>query len=192
MEVLVMDIGVPKETRPHEHRVALTPSGVKALAEEGHRVWVETGAGVEAGFSDGDFQSSGATTVYSRAEVFGRSELVLGIYAPERASYELLQAGQTVIAFWALPAARPDDFHALLRSGVTAVGVEGIRDEYGLSPVVTSMSEIAGKLALTIGSGLLLNEFGGKGTLLSGAPGVPPANFVILGAGVLGRSAAAA
>ena len=187
-----MDIGIPKEIRGREHRVALAPSGVKALTQAGARVWVQKDAGVEAGFSDADFEGAGATTVYSRGEVFGRSELVVGMNAPEPAEYEALSPGQVVVAFWGLPAARPDDFRALVGREVTAVGGEVIEDNQGNAPVLTSMSEIAGKLALTIGSGLLLNEFGGKGILLSGAPGVPPASFVILGAGVLGRSAAQA
>jgi alanine dehydrogenase len=100
--------------------------------------------------------------------------------------------GQAIVAAWVLPAARPEDVRALLESEVTAIGIEAIEDDEGRAPILTSMSEIAGKLALTIGSGLLLNEFGGKGILLSGAPSVPPASFVIIGAGVLGRSAAAA
>jgi len=187
-----MDIGIPKEIRGREHRVALAPSGVKALTQAGARVWVQKDAGVEAGFSAADFETAGATTVYSRGEVFGRSELVVAINAPEPAEYEALTPRQTVVAFWGLPAARPEDFAALLRREVTAVGVEVIEDGHGNAPVLTAMSEIAGTLALTIGSGLLLNEFGGKGILLSGAPAVPPASFVILGAGVLGRSAARA
>lgn len=187
-----MDIGIPKEIRGREHRVALAPSGVKALTQAGARVWVQKDAGVEAGFSDADFERAGGTTVYSRSEVFGRSELVVAINAPEPAEYESLVHGQAVVAFWGLPAARPEDFRSLLAREVTAVGGEVIEDDQGSAPVLTSMSEIAGRLALTIGSGLLLNEFGGKGILLSGAPGVPPASFVILGAGVLGRSAAQA
>ena len=187
-----MDIGIPKEIRAREHRVALAPSGVKALTQGGVRVWVQKDAGVEAGFSDADFERAGATTVYSREEVFGRSALVVGINAPEPAEYESLVPGQAIVAFWGLPAARPEDFHSLLEHEVTAIGVEVIEDDRGDPPVLTSMSEIAGRLALTIGSGLLLNEFGGKGILLSGAPGVPPASFVSLGAGVLGRSAARA
>jgi alanine dehydrogenase len=187
-----MDIGIPKEIRAREHRVALAPSGVKALAQAGARVWVQKDAGVEAGFSDADFEGAGATTVYSRGEVFGRSELVLGMNAPEPNEYGQLNPRQMVVAFWGLPAARPEDFRALLDREVTAVGGEVIEDQQGQAPLLTTMSEIAGKLALTIGSGLLLNEFGGKGILLSGAPAVPPASFVILGAGVLGRSAAQA
>ena len=187
-----MDIAIPKETRANEHRVALTPIGVRALVHEGHRVWVETEAGGEAGYSDEDYQACGATTVYSRQEVLARGDLVVSVYAPTADEYELLHPGQVVVSFWALPAARPEDFRALLDTGVTAVGIEIIEDGAGHAPVLTSMSEIAGKLALTIGSGLLLTEFGGKGILLSGAPGVPPANFVIIGAGVLGRAAAQA
>ncbi len=187
-----MDIGILKEIRGHEHRVALTPSGAKALVQAGARVWVQKDAGVEAGFSDADYETADARIVYSREEAFGRSEVVLAVYAPEASEYQHLNPGQTVIAFWALPAARPEDLHALMEREVTAVGVEIIEDDKGRAPVVTMMSEIAGKLALTIGSGLLLNEFGGKGILLPGAPGVPPATFVILGAGVLGRSAAEA
>ncbi len=187
-----MDIGIPKEIGAREHRVGLTPSGVKALVQQGARVWVERAAGGEAGFSDGDFEAAGATTVYSRAEVFGRSELVVSIHPPEPASYGLLRPGQLVIANWALPAARPEDLGAVLASQVTAVGLEIVENGEGQAPVRVCMSEIAGTLAVTIGSGLLLNEFGGKGILLAGAPGVPPASFVILGAGVLGRSAARA
>src|SRR5512136_614427 len=187
-----MDIGILKEIRASELRVALAPSGVKALVQAGARLFVQKDAGVEAGFSDADFDRAGATIVYSRGEVFGRSELVVGMNAPEPPEYEALRPGQAVMAFWALPAARPEDFRALLGREVTAIGGVVIEDNQGNAPVLTSMSEIAGQLALTIGSGLLLNEFGGKGILLSGAPGVPPASFVILGAGVLGRSAAQA
>lgn len=185
-----MDIGIPKEKGAQEHRVALTPSGVKALVQEGARVWVETGAGVEAGYADADFQGAGATIVYSRAEVFGRGELVVCIQAPGDRARELLRPGQVIIANWALPVARPEEFHDLSSRGITAVGLEILESEEGLATVRTSMAEIAGKLALTIGTGLLLNEFGGKGILFAGVPGVPAASFVIVGAGVLGRAAA--
>ncbi len=187
-----MDIGIPKEIRAREHRVALAPTGVKALAQAGAGVWVERGAGAGAGFSDAEYEEAGATVVYSRHEVFGRAELVLTVHAPTPEEYELLHAGQEVVAFWALPAARRNDFLALTDHQVTAVGFEIIEDEHGHAPVLTSMSEIAGQLAVTIGSGLLLNEFGGRGILFAGAPGIPPATFVILGAGVLGRAAAQA
>jgi alanine dehydrogenase len=185
-----VDIGIPRETRPGEHRVALTPSGVKSLVQLGHRVWVEMGAGAGAGHDDAEYQSAGATIVFSRLETFARAELVASVFAPAAAEYDRLRAGQTVFAFWALPAARPEDVRALLERGITAVGLEAIEDDHGHAPVLTSMSEIAGSLAVTMAASLLLSDLGGKGILLGGAPGVPPANMVILGAGVAGRSAA--
>jgi len=187
-----VDIGIPKESRQHEHRVALTPAGVKALTERGHRVYVETGAGSEAGHGDADFESAGATVVYSRAEAFQRAELLLAVMAPEPAEYGLLQPQQAVVAFWALPAAHAENLRTLISRQVTVVGLEVVGDAEGHAPALIAMSEIAGPLAVVVGSGLLLNEFGGKGILLPGAPGVPPANLVILGTGVLGQAAARA
>jgi alanine dehydrogenase len=185
-----VDIGILREQGIHEHRVALTPAAVKDLVQREHRVFVEHGAGEEAGHGDTDYQAAGATTVYGRIEVFARSQLLLGIYAPTPEEYASLVPGQVIVAFWALPASHPDTIRALCERQVTAVGVEIIEEDDAHAPVLTSMSEIAGRLAVTVGSGLLLNELGGKGILLSGAPGVPPANLVVLGAGVLGRAAA--
>lgn len=187
-----MDIGIPRESRAHEHRVALTPAGVKMIAGRGHRVFVESGAGSAAGHADADYEAAGASVAYTRNEVFGRAELLLGVSAPEPEEYDLLHSDQTVLAFWALPAARADDLKALCRREVTAIGLEVVMDEDGRAPALMAMSEIAGSLAVIVGAGLLLNEFGGKGILLSGAPGVPPANTVILGTGVLGQAAARA
>jgi alanine dehydrogenase len=185
-----MDIGIPKETRPRERRVSLTPSGARVLVQLAHRVFVETGAGAGAGHADAEYESAGARIVFSPAEVYGRAELVVGVFAPPPRHFELLAPGRVVFGFWGLPAIRPEDFRALQSREVTAVGSEMIEDEGGHAPLLTTMSEIAGRLAVTVGAGLLLNEFGGTGILLGGAPGVPPANMVILGAGVLGRSAA--
>ena len=185
-----LDVGIPRETRAHERRVALTPSGVKTLVQQGHRVWVETGAGLGAGHADADYESAGATIAFGRVEVFTRAALLVGVHAPDPSEYEALHPGQVVVAFWALPTVRPEDLRALLAREITAIGAEAIEDAQGRAPVLTGMSEIAGSLAVTVGAGLLLNEFGGKGILLGGAPGVPPADFVVLGAGVLGRAAA--
>ena len=187
-----MHIGIPREVRVNERRVALTPSGVRTLIHDGHSVWVETGAGAAAGFPDSDYQSAGATIVFARAESFLRADLVACVHSPDPSEYELLQPGQIVFGFWALATARAADVQRLVDREITAVGLEAIEDERGRAPVLTSMSEIAGSLAVVVGAGLLLNEFGGKGILFGGAPGVPPANFVVLGAGVLGRSAARA
>jgi alanine dehydrogenase len=187
-----MDIGVGREPRTREHRVALAPWGVQALVDAGHRVWIEAGAGEEAGHTDAAYEAAGARIAYSRMEVFTRAELLTGVFAPEPHEYELLRPGQAVFAFWALPTARPADFKLLQEREVTAIAIEAVTDPHGHAPVLTCMSEIAGGLAITIGGTLLLNEYGGKGTLLGGAPGVPPADVVILGAGTLGRSAARA
>jgi len=187
-----MDIGIPRETRPREHRVALTPSGVRVLVQQAHRVWVEAEAGTDAGHPNADYQAAGAQIAYSRHEVFARAGLVTTVFAPAPSEYGHLEKDQVVFGFWALPAARPEDFRDLLGRGITAVGFEAIEDDAGNAPVRTSMSEIAGSLAVIMGSTLMLNEHGGKGILLGGVAGVPPAHFVVLGAGVLGRSAARA
>jgi alanine dehydrogenase len=187
-----MDIAIPREARPREHRVALSPSGVKTLVQRGHRVWVEKDAGLAAGHPTADYQAVGAQIAYSRHEVFARGALVAAVFGPDPPEYGQLGKDQVVFGFWALPAARPEEFRALAATEVTAVGLEAIENEAGHAPVRTSMSEIAGSLAVVLGSGLLLNEFGGKGILLGGVPGAPPANFVVLGAGVLGRAAARA
>jgi len=187
-----VDIGIPRETRPREHRVALTPSGVRALVQRHHRVWVESQAGLDAGHPDADYESAGARIAYSRHEVFTRARLLTTVFAPAPSEYEQLERDQAVFGFWALPAARPEDFRALMAREVTAVAIEAIEDDAGRAPVRTSMSEVAGSLAVIMGSTLLLNESGGKGILLGGVAGVPPAHFVVLGAGVLGRAAARA
>lgn len=182
-------IGIPRETRAAEHRVALTPAAVRSLTRQGHAVWVETGAGVDAGHADADYESAGARIAFNAEEPWARGDLVAAVSGPRPEAYDLLRPGQVVFAFWHLPAARPEDLRRLLELKVSAVGLEAIEDGAGRAPVLTAMSEIAGSLAVTIGGGLLLNQFGGKGILLGGAPGVPPAHLVVLGAGVVGCAA---
>ncbi len=184
-----MDVGLVKDRRPFEHRIGLTPGGVKALTDRGHRVYVEDDAGLGAGFSNEVYRDVGGTIVYSEEEVLLRSELVLRVSPPQPADYGSFQPGQTVISSWHLALAPADRFNVLLDRKIATVGYEIIEDD-GRAPVLEAMSEIAGRLAVTIGSGLLLNEFGGKGLLICGAPGIPPASMVILGAGTLGRAAA--
>jgi alanine dehydrogenase len=185
-----MDIGLVKDCRPFEHRVGLTPEAVGAFTADGHRVYVESGAGAEAGFNDEAYRATGATVVYSAEEVFLRAEMVLRVSPPPPADYALFQPGQVILASWHLAVAAEDSFRHLLDHRITTVGYEIIEEDDGHAPVMVAMGEIAGRLAVTIGSGLLLNEFGGKGLLLGGAPGIPPASLVILGAGTLGREAA--
>src|SRR5689334_902194 len=117
-----MDIGLPRQQHPHEYRVALTPSGVKALVQDGHRVWVETGAGCGAGHGDGDYTAAGASIAFSRMEALARPEMLLCVSPPAPADLESLRRGQVVIAFWHLPAARREDLRVLLERGVSAVG----------------------------------------------------------------------
>ena len=190
-----MRIGIPKETHAHERRVALTPSGVRALVQEGHELYLESGAGVEAGHSDSLYEAAGARVVFDRMEILLRPELLSCVHPPRPQEFTILPSGQIVFAFWGLPAAQPAEITTLLQSGITAIGLEAIEDEDGNAPILTSMSEIAGGLAVVFGAAALLNTGrgqGGRGILLGGAPGVPPAHFVVLGAGVLGTSAARA
>ena len=167
-----MDIGLVKDRRPFEHRIGLTPGGVKALTDRGHRVYVENDAGVGAGFTNEDYREVGATIVYSEEEVLLRSQLVLRISPPAPGRVRALPAragGDLVVAPGA--GARPTGFTILLERKITTVGYEIIEDDDGHAPVLEAMSEIAGRLAVIIGSGLLLNEFGGKGLLIGGCAG---------------------
>jgi len=185
-----MDIGIVRDRTQFEHRVGLTPGGVKTLVAKGHRVWVEDDAGLEAGFTNEVYRQVGATIVYSEEEVLLRSQLVLRVSPPTPAEYGRFQPEQVVMTSWHLALASVDHFKILLDGGVTSVGIEIIEDDDGRAPVLQALGEIAGRLAVIVGSGLLLNEFGGKGLLICGSPGIPPASIVILGAGTLGRSAA--
>ena len=185
-----MDVGLIKDQRPFEHRIGLTPGGVRTLTERGHRVYLEDDAGLEAGFPNEAYREVGATVVYSGDEVRLRSQLVVRLSPPTPDECECFQSGQVVISGWHLAVASSECFSKLLEGRVTTVGYEIIEDDDGHAPVLEAMSEIAGRLAVTIGAGLLLNEFGGKGLLIGGAPGIPPASMVILGAGTLGREAA--
>ncbi len=185
-----MDIGLVKDRRPFEHRIGLTPDAVKVLTTSKHRVYVETGAGAGAGFADESYEEAGATIVFSEDEVLLRSELIVRISPPAPQEYQKFHEGQVVLSSWHLAVAPPEHFRSLLDREVTTVGYEIIEDDEGNAPVLQAMSEIAGRIAVIVGSGLLLNEFGGKGMLIGGAPGIPPASLVILGAGTLGCCAA--
>ncbi|MBW6394837.1 3-hydroxyacyl-CoA dehydrogenase NAD-binding domain-containing protein [Thermus sp. PS18] len=192
-----MEFGLPKEqgvvkTQPpfgevREGRVALTPQGVRELVDRGHRVYVERGAGERAGFPDGAYEEAGARLV-SREEAFGRGEVVLKVGRPTLEEIALLRPGATVMAFMHLAVAESSLVEAMAEKGLTAIGYELI-GAGGRRPVLKAMSEIAGRLAPQIAGRLLEAPFG-PGVLLSGLPGIPPADVVILGAGVLGRAAA--
>lgn len=185
-----MHLAIPRERRPNEYRAGLTPAGVELLIADGHTCYVEKGAGLGAGFSDEDYAHAGARIVYSGEEAYGRADIVLKVARPTAEELAWLRAGQAVLAFWHLAAASPDNLEALQRERITAIAYETIQSDDGSLPVLMPMSQVAGKMAANIASALLRNDRGGKGILLGGVPGVPPAEVVILGAGVVGTYAA--
>ena len=189
-----MEFGIPKEVRDFqsEARVGLTPGGVNGLIRAGHTVYVEKGAGKGAGFEDEKYENYGAHIVYSAAEVYGRSDIVVKVARPVQGEYRHFRPGQTIFSFLHLHTASPDLLEALVAQEITAVAHEMIRDQKGFFPILLPMSEVAGRLSPIIAGQLLMNIHGGRGTLLSGIPGVTRGSVTILGAGVLGSNAARA
>jgi len=190
-----MNIGIPKEISKsggiQEKRVGLTPSAVHTLVEMGSQVFVEKGAGIDAGFSDEDYKRAGAQIVYSKEEVYGRGDLIIKVRAPERDELKLLKDRQTIMGYLHLATFGEDSLKIITEKKVTAIGYEVIEKEDGSLPVLKPMSQIAGKLSVQIAGRLLQSTTkGGKGILLSGIPGVPPAKVLVLGAGILGSHAA--
>ena len=184
-----MNIGIPRERRSFEYRVGLHPSGVKMLTQRGHICYVEHDAGSGAGFSDFEYQQAGAHVVYSPQEVFGRADLLLKVSRPLLEEIEWLRDGVSIAGLLHLGSSRQEKIEKLLEKDVTAIAYEQITLPDGTVPVRKPLSVIGGTLAAQFGARLLQNIEGGKGILLSGCPGVPPAEVVILGAGISGTSA---
>lgn len=187
-----MEFGIPREVRDLEARVGLTPIGVASLTRAGHTVYVEKSAGVAAGFDDESYRRNGAQIVYSPAEVYGRADVVVKVTRPTAQEHKHFRSGQTLVSFLHLSVSSPDLLAALREAEVTAIACEMITRADGVRPVLLPMSEVAGRLAPFIAGQLLMTNEGGRGTLLTGIPGVPRGSVVILGAGVLGRHAARA
>jgi alanine dehydrogenase len=187
-----MEFGIPKEVRDLESRVGLTPAGVSSLTRRGHTVYVEKNTGIAAGFSDDTYRHSGAQIVYSAAEVYGRADVVVKVTRPTAAEHTLFRPGQTIIAFLHMAVASPDFLAALRDSEITAIAGEMIQTPNGEHPILLPMSEVAGRMAPVIAGQLLMTHNGGRGTLLSGIPGVPRGVVTIIGGGVLGSNAARA
>ncbi len=187
-----MDIGIPRERREGEYRVGLTPIGVQLLTAEGHTCYVERGAGLGAGFSDRDYELAGGKIVYSTPEAYGRAELVLKVARPTAEEADWLVEGQSLMGLLHLAAARRSRVDVLLQKKITAIGYEMIQLADGTLPVLTPLSQAAGRMTVQVAATLSQNDRGGKGILLSGVPGVPPAEVVIVGAGTLGTNAARA
>ncbi len=186
-----MNLGVPRERRPFEFRVGLPPAGAGMFARHGHTVYVESGAGEGAGFSDEDYARSGATVVYGPEQAFGRADLVLKFARPLSHELELLRPGVTVAGFLHLAAARQDKIDVLLAKEITALAYEQIEESDGTRPVMAPLSQIGGRMVVQTAASLLQNNLGGRGILLGGVAGVAPAEVVILGAGIVGSTAAA-
>jgi alanine dehydrogenase len=184
-----MLIGVPKEIKDNEFRVALVPSTVRELAARHHGVLVETQAGVGAGLTDADYAAAGAEIVPDADAVFARAELIVKVKEPLAAERAKLRRGQILFTYLHLAADRTLT-EELMASGVTAIAYETVTSSQGSLPLLTPMSEVAGRMAPQVGAHCLEKENGGRGVLLGGVPGVPPADVVILGAGVAGTNAA--
>lgn len=183
-----MKIGIAKEIKDHEFRVALTPEGVDELVRNGHEVWVETTAGQGADFSDESYRAVGARIASSAEEVFARAELILKVKEPLASELSSLQPRHTLFTFLHLASSKTLT-EALMKSGCTAIAYETMEDEQGRLPMVQPMSQIAGKLAVQTGAHFLTRPQGGRGILLGGLPGVSRGHVVVLGAGVVGSAA---
>lgn len=184
-----MNIGIPKERRPFEYRVGLSPAGVEILTQMGHSVWIEHEAGVGAGFSDREYENAGARIVYSGEEVYGRADLLLKVARPLKEELEWLVPGSALAGMLHLASARQDKVDILLEKQITAIAYEQIALPDGSRPVLRPFSQICGSMAPSIAGRCLQNNWGGKGILLGGVPGVPPAEVAILGGGVVGTYA---
>lgn len=184
-----MRIGVPKEIKVHEYRVGLVPAGVRELVHAGHELIVETQAGAGIGLADSAYAAAGARVVPSAADVFAEAELLVKVKEPQPGECRMLRTGQVLFAYLHL-AADPEQARGLLASGVTAIAYETVTAPDGSLPLLTPMSEVAGRMSIQVGATCLQKAGGGFGVLLGGVPGVPPARVVIIGGGVSGTHAA--
>lgn len=184
-----MIVGVPREIKRDENRIAITPGGVAAFVERGHQVIVERGAGAGSGFDDEEFRSAGARTAPAREDIFARADLILKVKEPQPEEFDLFREGQILFTFLHL-APEPELTRALMRRRVAALAYETVQLPDGSLPLLNPMSEVAGRMATQIGARLLEKPQGGRGVLLGGVPGVPPADVVIVGGGAVGLNAA--
>ncbi len=184
-----MKVGVPTEVKDDEYRVALTPAGVRELAERGHDVVIQAGAGEGSAISDSDYEAQGARIVTEAEDVWSAAELVLGVKEPQPHEVKMLREGHALFTYLHLAPA-PELTDGLCESGATCIAYETVEDDQGRLPLLAPMSEIAGKLATQAGAFFLEKPLGGRGILLGGVPGVAPANVMIIGGGAVGTNAA--
>ena len=185
-----MKVGVPKEVKNHEYRVAITPAGVHELVRDGHEVYVQQSAGVGSSIPDGDFVAAGATILPSADDVWQVGELILKVKEPVAEEYHRMRKGQVLFTYLHLAADKACT-DAMLESGVTGVAYETVQLADGSLPLLAPMSEVAGRLAPQVGAYHLMRQGGGNGVLMGGVPGAYAAKVVVIGAGVSGQNAAA-
>lgn len=184
-----MIIGIPCEIKADEYRVAMLPVGVELLVADGHQVLVETNAGIGSGYEDAQYSIVGATIVEDHAEIFARAELIVKVKEPIGKEFQMLRRGQVVFTYFHFAADR-ELTETCLGAGITAVAYETLTDTNGKLPLLTPMSEVAGRMSIQEGAKYLEKPMEGRGILLSGVPGVEPAKVTILGGGVVGTNAA--
>jgi alanine dehydrogenase len=182
-------VGVPNELKTHESRVALTPVGVEELSRSGNKVLIQAGAGQGSGISDEQYRAHGAEIVPSANDVWANADLIVKVKEPLPIEWPLMRAGQVVFTYFHF-AADEDLTRAVMASGISAVAYETIQDARGTLPLLTPMSEVAGRMSIQEGAKYLERPFEGRGILLGGVPGVLPANVVVLGGGIVGANAA--
>ncbi|HYT04891.1 MAG TPA: alanine dehydrogenase [Gemmatimonadales bacterium] len=184
-----MIVGVPKEIKTAEHRVALVPAGVESLVGDGHTVLVEQGAGLGSGFPDEDYRAAGATLVAKAAEVWAKAEMVVKVKEPVEPEWPCMRKGQVVFTYFHFAASEPLT-RAVIKSEIVAIAYETVQLTSGELPLLTPMSEVAGRMAVQEGAKYLEMVYGGSGILLGGVPGVLPAEVLVLGGGAVGANAA--
>jgi alanine dehydrogenase len=184
-----MRVGVPKEIKTLEFRVGMTPAGVRELVTDGHDVIVETNAGLGIGMTDADYERAGASVVATPKEVFDAAEMIVKVKEPQLDECEMLREDQVLFTYLHL-AADPAQTEALVKSGTTAIAYETVTADDGSLPLLTPMSEVAGRLSIQAGAFALQKANGGRGVLLGGVPGVKPGKVIVIGGGVSGSHAA--
>jgi len=184
-----MIVGVPREIKTAEHRVALVPAGAESLRGDGHTLFVEQGAGMGSGFPDDAYRAFGATIVPTAADVWARSEMVLKVKEPVEPEWPCMRKGQVVFTYFHFAASEPLT-RAVIRSNIVAIAYETVQLPSGELPLLTPMSEVAGRMAVQEGAKYLEKVYGGSGVLLGGVPGVLPAEVLIIGGGTVGANAA--
>lgn len=184
-----MIVGLPKEIKDNEYRVGLTPAGVRALTDAGHKVVVERSAGEGSGFADALYERAGATMLDSPDDIWAQGDMIVKVKEPIAPEYPRMREGQLLFTYLHL-APDPKQTEALLKNKVTGIAYETITDRRGTLPLLTPMSEVAGRMAIQVGATYLEKMMGGRGILLGGVPGVPAARVVIIGGGVVGTNAA--